>query len=137
MRRSGGGQMAVERYYSGVRWEPIVGYCRALKTGAQIFVTGTAPVSDDGSVHAPGDAYRQAQRCFEIISRGLAHFGADARHAVRTRLYVTDIRRWEEFGRAHAEWVGPHHPCTTMVEVKGLIDPAMLVEIEVDAIVAP
>lgn len=124
-----------KQVFSGAKWEQIVGYCRAMRVGDQIFVTGTAPVADDGSTYAAGDAYRQTLRCFEIIDRALRELGADRAHIVRTRLYVTDIRRWEEFGRAHREYVGEHRPCTTMVEVKGLIDPAMLVEIEVDAII--
>jgi enamine deaminase RidA (YjgF/YER057c/UK114 family) len=119
---------------SGARWESIVGYSRALRAGPHIYVTGTAPVDDEGAVFAPGDAYRQARRCFEIITRALAQLGAEPRHVVRTRLFVTDIRRWEEFGRAHREFVGEHRPCTTMVEVRALIDPLMLVEVEVDAV---
>lgn len=122
--------------FSGAKWESIVGYCRALRVGNQVFVTGTAPVADDGSVFAPGDAYRQAQRCFEIIGRAMRELGADREHVVRTRLFVTDISRWADFGAAHREFVGDNRPCTTMVEVKALIDPAMLVEIEVDAVVA-
>ena len=95
-----------EHFSTGAKWEGIVGYSRALRAGNQIFVTGTAPVADDGSVFAPGDPYRQAQRCFSIISRALAHFGASAANVVRTRLYVTDIQRWQDFGRAHKEFVG-------------------------------
>lgn len=124
-----------ERAYSGAPWERKVGYCRALRAGRCIYVTGTAPVADDGSVFAPGDAYRQARRCFEIIATALRQLGAEPRHVVRTRLYVTDITRWAEFGDAHREFVGDHPPCTTMVEVSRLIDPAMLIEIEVDAVV--
>ena len=122
--------------FSGAKWESIVGYCRALRVGNQVFVTGTAPVADDGSVFAPGDAYRQARRCFEIIDRAMRELGAGREHVVRTRLFVTDISRWADYGRAHSEFVGDNRPCTTMVEVKALIDPAMLVEIEVDAVVA-
>ncbi|MBI5865893.1 MAG: RidA family protein [Planctomycetes bacterium] len=127
-----------KRFYSGAPWEDAVGYCRAMRVGNAIYVTGTAPVADDGSVFAPvfapNDAYRQTQRCFEIIEQALTALGATRGDVVRTRMYVTDIRRWEEFGRAHREFVGLDRPCTTMVEVKSLIDPAMLVEIEVDAI---
>ncbi len=124
-----------QRVFSGAPWESEVGYCRALRAGNLVFVTGTAPVADDGGVFAPGDAYRQAARCFEIITRALAELGAGPRDVVRTRLFVTDIGLWEEFARAHREWVGQHRPCTTMVEVRSLIDPAMLVEVEVDAVV--
>lgn len=135
--------MAFQRAFSGAKWESIVGYCRALRAGNLIFVTGTAPMAEDGAVFAPGDAYRQTRRCYEIIERAVAELltpaersgGAALRYVTRVRLYVTDIRRWEEFGRGHKEVMGDHPPCATMVEVKGLIDPAMLVEIEVDAVV--
>lgn len=124
----------MQQVFTGAPWEERVGYCRALRTGPLVYVTGTAPMADDGSVFAPGDAYAQARRCFEIITRALSELGASVRDVVRTRLLVTDISRWEEFGRAHREWVGEHRPCTTMVEVKSLIDPRMLIEIEVDAV---
>lgn len=126
--------MEFQRVFSGAPWEEQVAYCRALRAGNLIFITGTAPVADDGAVFAPNDAYRQTQRCLEIIRKSLQALGADLRHIVRTRLYVTDIRRWEEFGRAHRECFAGHPPCATMVEVTGLIDPAMLIEIEADAV---
>ena len=126
--------MRAQRVFSGAPWEQRVGYCRALRHGKMVFVTGTAPVADDGSVFAPGDAYQQAKRCFEIITRSMRQLGALPADVVRTRMFVTDIRRWEEFGRAHSEFVGENRPCTSMVEVRALIDPAMLIEIEVDAI---
>ena len=85
-------------------------------------------------MHAPGDAYAQAVRCFEIIDTALRGLGADLSQVVRTRMFVTDIARWQEYGRAHAERFAGHPPCTTMVEVKALIDPQMLIEIEVDAV---
>lgn len=128
--------MEFQRTFSGAPWERQVGYCRALRAGNQIYVTGTAPVGEDGSTVAPGDAYGQARRCFEILSAALAELGAGPEDIVRTRMFVTDIERWEEFGRAHQEALGAHPPCTTMVEVSRLIDPAMLIEIEVDAVVA-
>ncbi len=127
--------MSFHRVFSGAPWEPKVGYCRALRAGDRIFVTGTAPVSEDGGVHAPGDAYRQARRCFEIIRSALEPLGADLTDVTRTRMFVTDIDQWEAFGRAHAEAFGPSPPTTTMVEVRRLIDPAMLIEIEADAVV--
>ena len=99
-----------------------------------IFVTGTAPVNPDGSVHVPGDAYAQAKRCFAIIDRALRDLGADRTCIVRTRMFVTQISRWADFGRAHREYVGEHHPCTSMIEVQGLIHPDMLIEIEADAV---
>ena len=126
--------MAVERTYSGAPWEQHVGYCRALRAGDQIHVTGTAPVAEDGAVFAPGDAYAQARRCLAIIERALADLGAGLEHVVRTRMYVTDIARWEEYGRAHREALGAHPPATTLVEVRALIDPEMLIEIEAEAI---
>lgn len=131
--------MEPERVYSGAPWEAQVGYCRALRAGEHIWVSGTAPVADDGSVFAPGDAYRQARRCFEIIEQALRGLGADLSSLVRTRMFVTDARRWREFGRAHRECCGANPPATSMVEVRALIDPAMLIEIEAEAVcpVAP
>lgn len=126
--------MEWRRTYSGAPWETQVGYCRALRAGDHIYVTATAPVADDGSVFAPGDAYAQARRCLEIIQRALRDLDADTTHVVRTRMFVTDISRWAEFGRAHRELFGEHPPATTMVEVRALIDPAMLIEIEVEAV---
>ena len=127
--------MSFQRVFSGAPWEADVGYCRALRAGDRIFVTGTAPVAEGGGCHAPGDAYAQATRCFQIISEALAGLGADRSHVTRTRMFVTDIDRWEEYGRAHAEAFGDHPPTTTMVEVRRLIDPEMLIEIEADAVV--
>ncbi|MGD8698488.1 MAG: RidA family protein [Gemmatimonadales bacterium] len=126
--------MGFQRAFSGAPWEGRVAYCRALRAGDQIFVTGTAPVAEDGTVVAPGDAYAQAKRCFEIIAEALASLGADLSCIVRTRMFVTDISRWEEYGRAHREFFGAHPPATTMVEVKRLIEPEMLIEVEADAI---
>ncbi len=124
-----------QRVSSGAVWEGIVGYCRAIRAGNLIFVTGTAPVDESGrGTFAPGDASAQAGRCLMLIERALAQLGADRRRIVRTRMFVTDISRWAEFGRAHATFFGEHKPATTMVEVKALIDPAMLIEIEADAV---
>jgi enamine deaminase RidA (YjgF/YER057c/UK114 family) len=127
--------MSFERVYSGAPWEKQVGDCRALKAGDRIFVTGTAPVAEGGGVHSPGDAYAQTRRCFEIMRAALAELGAGMERVTRTRMFVTDITRWEEYGRAHREVFGAHPPTTTMVEVSRLIDPDMLVEIEADAVV--
>lgn len=127
--------MGFQRVFSGAPWEARVGYCRALRSANRIFVTGTASVKD-GEVCAPGDAYAQTKRCLEIIADALAELGADLSDVVRTRMFVTDISRWEEFGRAHGEVFADHPPTTTMVEVASLIDPAMLIEIEADAVVA-
>jgi len=116
-------------------WEAKVGYCRALRAGDLVFVTGTAPVDESGAgTFAPGDPYAQAGRCLELIERALRSFGADRTRIARTRLFVTDISRWAEYGRAHAEFFGEHRPTTTMVEVRRLIAPEMMIEIEADAV---
>jgi isochorismate pyruvate lyase len=107
-----------------------------VRVGAHVYVTGTAPVAEGGGVHAPGDAYAQTQRCLAIIGTALEGVGASLADVVRTRLFVTDISRWEHYGRAHREVFAAHPPATTMVEVRALIDPAMLIEIEADAVVA-
>jgi enamine deaminase RidA (YjgF/YER057c/UK114 family) len=120
---------------SGAPWEERVGYCRAVRVGPHITVSGTAPVAPDGSVHAPGDAYAQAKRCIEIIEAALQQAGAGLEHVVRTRMFVTDISQWEDIGRAHGEAFGEVRPATSMVQVAALIDPDMLVEIEADAFV--
>ena len=127
--------MPFQRVFSGAPWEAKVGYCRALRAGNQIFVTGTASVAEDGSVHAASDAYGQARRCLEIMSEALAEVGASMADVTRTRMFVTDISRWDEFGRAHAEVFGDHPPATSMVEVRMLISPDMLIEIEADAVI--
>lgn len=121
------------RVFSDAPWEAQVGYCRALRAGDRVFVTGTAPVAD-GKVFAPGDAYAQATCCFDRIRRALADLDVGMDRVVRTRMFVTDIERWAEFGRAHREAFGDHPPTTTMVEVGRLIDPDMLIEVEADAV---
>ena len=126
--------MQFQRAFSGAPWESKVGYCRAIRAGNHVYVAGTAAVDEKGSAFAPGDAYAQAQRCFEIIERALRELGAERACVVRTRMFVTDISRWQEFGKAHQEFFGAHPPATTMVEVKSLIDPAMLIEVEADAV---
>ena len=126
--------MEFQRSFSGAPWESQVGYCRALRSGDRVFVTGTASVEEDGSVHAMGDGYAQAVRCLEIIRAALEDLGADLTSVVRTRMFVTDIARWESFGRAHAEFFADHPPTTSMIEVSRLIHPDMLIEIEADAI---
>ena len=124
-----------QRVFSGAQWEPIVGYCRAVRAGQHIYLSGCAPVAEGGGVAAPGDAYGQAKRCLEIALKALAQLGAGPERVVRTRMFVTDISRWQEFGRAHGEVFAKHPPATSMVEVKALIDPQMLIEIECDAVV--
>ena len=120
---------------SGAPWEPLVGYARAVRVGSFVAVSGTAAVGPDGTVTGGSDAYRQAQRCIEVIRDALEKAGAGLQHVVRTRIFVTDIDQWEDIARAHREAFGAVPPATSMVEVTRLIDPAMLVEIEADAIV--
>ncbi len=122
------------RYSSGTKWEPIVGYSRAMRVGSQIFVTGTTATNEHGEIVGVGDAYAQTVQVIRNIERALRELGAGLEAVVRTRLFVTDISRWEEYGRAHAEFFREVLPCTTMVEVSRLVDDRMLVEMEADAI---
>lgn len=122
---------------TGVRFESIVGYSRAVRVGPFIAVTGTTATGPDGEIVGVGDMYRQARQAIDNILTALGKAGASAADVVRTRIYVTDIARWEEVARAHRETFDAVMPATTMVEVSKLIDQRMLVEIEADAIVAP
>lgn len=124
-----------QRYSSGVKWEKIVGYSRAIRHGDQVFVTGTTATNEQGEIIGVGDAYLQTVQVLRNIERALGALGASLADVVRTRLFVTDISRWEEYGRAHREFFGTVLPCTTMVEVRRLIDDRMLLEIEADAII--
>ena len=121
------------RHSTGAPWESLVGYCRAVRTGSVIRVSGCAPVEADGSTHAPGDAEAQAQRCCDIILAAVRRLGGAGAVVVRTRMFVTDITQWQAFGRAHARAFGAAPPATTMVEVARLISPDMLIEVEADA----
>ena len=127
--------MAVERFGSGTRWEPIVGYSRVVRAGSFILVAGTTATGEDGRLVGAGNAYEQARQALRNVERALQQAGASLRDVVRTRMYVTDIDQWEEIGRAHGEVFGNIRPVTAMVEVSRLIDPAMLVEIEAMAYV--
>lgn len=120
---------------TGAKWEEIVGYSRAVKTGNMVFVTGTVSVDKDGNVVGVDDAYIQTRHILKIIENVLNEAGSGLEDVVRTRMFVTDISRWEEYGKAHREIFGDIRPATTMVEVQKLISPQFLIEIEADAVV--
>jgi enamine deaminase RidA (YjgF/YER057c/UK114 family) len=123
-------------YATGAKWEVIVGYSRAVKVGNTIEVTGTVAIDDNNKLIGKGDAYIQTQFIIQKIEKVLQRAGASLKNVVRTRMFVTDISRWEEYGKAHGEFFKDILPCTSMVEVKGLIDPDYLIEIEATAIIA-
>ncbi|WP_309122991.1 RidA family protein [Paenibacillus sp.] len=122
------------RVGTGSPWEPIVGYSRAIRVGSVIEVAGTTAMQD-GEVVGKGDAYLQTKHILGIVERSLQELGGSLADVVRTRMFVTDMSRWEEIGRAHGEAFRDVRPVSTMVEVKALIDPELLVEIEAQAIV--
>jgi enamine deaminase RidA (YjgF/YER057c/UK114 family) len=122
-----------EHYSSGAKWESIVGYSRAVRVGDRIYVTGTTATDENSNIVGVGDAYEQTVQCIRNINRALKALGAELQNIVRTRMFVTDISRWEEYGRAHGEFFREIMPATTMVEVSRLIDADMLIEIEADA----
>jgi enamine deaminase RidA (YjgF/YER057c/UK114 family) len=124
-----------ENISTGSKWEPILGYSRAVKVGNYVHVSGTTGGGADGKIVGVGDPYAQTVQAIKNLQAGLERAGANLEHVVRTRLFVTEISEWEKFGKAHGEFFGDVRPAMTIVEVSKLIDPDMMIEIEADAYV--
>lgn len=127
--------MQPTRYSTGTKWEPIVGYSRALRVGNSIWISGTTATNENGTVAGPGNPYIQTIQAIKNIETALKALGANLSHVTRTRIYVTDITQWELVGKAHGEYFGEIRPATNMVEISRLISPEMMVEIEADAFI--
>lgn len=125
----------IKKFSSGAKWEDIVGYSRAVKIDSRIIIGGTTAIDENSNVVGKGDAYTQTKYIFKKIEIYLEQLGASLDNVIHNKIYVTDISRWEEIGRAHAEFFGKIKPCCTMIEVKGLVSSEMLVEIETEAVI--
>jgi enamine deaminase RidA (YjgF/YER057c/UK114 family) len=123
-------------YSSGSKWEDIVGYSRAVKVGNVVEVTGTVATGDDGQVVGKGNPYEQTKFIYQRIEKVLQQAGASMKDVVRVRMFVTDISRWQEYGKAHSEFFLSIKPCNTMVEISALIEPDYMIEIEATAIIS-
>ncbi len=127
--------MTRQNISTGSKWEPLIGYSRAVKVGNLGFVSGTTGRGDGGKLVGPGDPAKQTVQAFKVVEKALARAGASLKDVVRTRLYVTDIAKWEEYGRAHGELFRGIRPATAMIQISKLIEPDMVVEVEADAVI--